>query len=369
VGAVVVGGVVGGSVGLLGASGRLPHTGSSAVFLIVLGMLAGVAVSTLLLALAAALTGALSPLYASVGVGRWLGSLRVGGVLVAVRLLPLVPFNPCLAAVRRPGLRGRLWGAVAGSTLLTLAAAVCLGLSGDGAVAALGWGMGVMTLVMSVSGLNRPLSRGWVLWRLPTRAGAEALPEWAADPATLRAARLLAQGRVAAAAAELNAAAPADGARRPAVAAAVAVAAGRFDEAARAAHASAAAASAPALRTAALATYAGALGGGVATRLWAPEEARAGFAAAVASIRAHQPVVLQVTAVGALESLFAGDLAQAVLRAGKAASLAPDAFSRAQAFAVQAVALRAGSQPDEAAKALAKARRLAPDAELLAPAG
>jgi hypothetical protein len=341
--------------------------------MVCLGLVAGVALSTLLLALAGAVLGGLVPLYASVGIGRWLGSLRVGGLHVAVRLLPLIPYNPCLAAVRRPGLRGRVWAAVAGATLLTAAVAVALILSGAAKAVALGWGMAVMVLLVSVTGLNRPLSRGWTLWRLPTRAGAEALGEWATDPVTVRAARLLALGRVGEARAALAAAGPGEpgpgGSRRLAMAAGVAVAAGRFDEGARIAYASAEAATAPQLRIAALTVYASALGGGVATRLWTPAEVRAGFDAAVASIRAVHPAALLVSPVGAFESLFTGNLPQAVLRAGKAASLAPDAYSRAHAFAVQAVALRAGGQPAEAAKVLAEARRLAPDAELLAPAG
>ncbi|WP_037912846.1 hypothetical protein [Actinacidiphila yeochonensis] len=365
---MAVGGLGGGAGGLLAASHALPHTGAAAPLLFVLGLLVGGAASTLLLTAVTALTGGLSVVYASVGVGRWLGSVRVGGVLVVFRLLLAVPFNACVIAVDRPGLRLRVWSGIAGSTVLTAAGAAALVLSGDTALAALGWGAALLVLLVLLTGWNRPMSRGWALWRLPTRAGGEAVREWANDPASLRAARLLSTGRIAAARAEL-AAAPADGGpRRTAVAASVAVAAGRFDEGARAAMASAAASRAPQLRAGALGAYAIALGSGVATRLWTPEQVRAGFHAAVEEIRNVQPVLLQATALGALESMFAGDLKEALRRSTRAASLAPDRFSRAQAFAVQAVALRAAGHPDEAAKVLDRARRLAPDAELLAPA-
>ncbi|WP_037912845.1 hypothetical protein [Actinacidiphila yeochonensis] len=162
--------------------------------------------------------------------------------------------------------------------------------------------------------------------------------------------------------------APADGPRRRAVAAAVAVATGRFDEGARAAHTAAEASRVPQLQAEALGVYATALGCGAATRLWDPEAARPEFAAALASIRRIHPSLVRNIALGALESLLAGDLGQAARRAARSARRAPDRFTRAQAFAVQAVALRAAGHPAKAARALRRARRLAPDAELLAPA-
>ncbi|CAG6391081.1 conserved membrane hypothetical protein [Actinacidiphila cocklensis] len=348
--------LIGVAAGLLLAASGLSFD-DRAMPLVALGAVLAVSVHGLLAGLLARRSG-LASIHSHVGVGRWIGSLTVGGQLLVFRLLPLVLFAPCRAVADLPDLRRRLWRATAVQFLLQSAISAALVLAG-GPAAALGWGLGAVTLLTFTSRPHRVTSPAWRLLRLPFGKEEARLDEWRCDPAALAAARAQSSGRLDLMRAALTAAPPSGSPRRQALWAGLALAEGRYGEATYEAVALLGRSTAPSLRAEALHLYACALSDGIRTGLWPADQAMPHFTAAAAALRAQAaPAVLRRTDLGAREAYFQGDYKRAVTLAARAAATAPEALSRSMALNTLAVAHTAAGRPRDAARAAARASAL-----------
>jgi hypothetical protein len=350
--------VGGGVFGALGASHHLPflnHPG--AFYLFMAGFLGALGLGNALFAAVAGPAG-LAVVWAAFGGGRWVGSTVVRGRLVTFRLLPVIPFTACTVLVDVPGIRRRLWCGTAAAVGAELAAGGALVALGGPDVRAVGWGVLVMTVLASFANPATTGSRAWVLLKMPFRA--EGLDELAHEPALVEVARALCAGRVRAARVALEAAGKPHTVVHLWATASVAAAEGRYAEAVDGAYALYEAAAVPRMRASALTAYARSLADGAVAGCWTREQMLPAFEATLAVLRAVRPAAVRHTDLGAIEALLHGDPARAVRLARAAASVAPDALSRARALRTLAAALTwSGSAPD-AAKPLADAALLSP---------
>jgi hypothetical protein len=355
----IVAAAVGAVFGYLGASGRLPLAGPHAFWFFLVGFLAALGVANLLLAVLARPSG-LAVVWASVGAGRWAGSAVSGGKLLTFRWTPLIPFMACLIVVDRPGLRRRLWAGTAVAVGAELVAGAALVAAGGPAVAALGWGVVVMTALASFVNPGTVGSRAWILLRLPFTRHWGRLAELVHEPGLVPVARALSAGQVAAARSALEAAGPADSPRYRWTRAALALAEGRYAEAAQEAYAVYEACGLPETRQGALTLYARALADGAAAAVWRRDQVQPAFAATLAALRADRPALVRVTDLGAIEALLHDDPVRGAKLARYAAAVAPDAVSRAHALVTLSMALAWTGDTAAATDAARRATRLAP---------
>lgn len=349
---------VGVVLGFLAASHRLPlATGRGTFPLFLLGFLLALGLGNALFAAVARPAG-LAVVWTTFGVGRWAGSALVRGRFVGFRWLPLVPFTACLVLVDRPGLRLRLWCWSAVAVGAELALGAVLAAFGSAPVAALGWGVLVITALVSFVNPFTPGSRAWLLLRMPFRP--EPLAELVHEPAVAAATAALSAGRVGAARAALDTAVRTDSPRHAWTGAAVAAAEGRYAEAAEGAYATYQGSSLAQVRSAALCLYARSLAEGAAAGVWPREQIMPAFTATLAGLRATRPALVRYTDLGALEAMLHDDPVRAARLARYAAGMAPDALSRARALRTLAAALTWTGDTAPAAKATARASRLSP---------
>ncbi|MFI1096763.1 hypothetical protein [Streptomyces sp. NPDC020917] len=344
--------------GYLAASHRIgfvDHRGAFSLF--ILGFLGALSVSNALLAALARPSG-LAVVWAAVGSGRWAGSAVLRGRLVTFRWLPLIPFTGCLAIVDRPTLRRRLWCGTATAVGVQLAAGAALVALGGPDVAALGWGVLVMTALVSFCNPATAGSRAWILLRMPFRP--DPLDRLAHEPALVDVARALSAGRVRAARAALDTAANPRSFRHLWATAAVAEAEGRYAEAADRAYALYQGSGLEQDRSTALVIYARALADGAAAGVWTRERMLPAFEAALAVLRATRPALLRFTDLGAIEALLHGDPVKGTRLARNAVATAPDALTRAHALRTLAAALTWTGSAPQAARALTRASRHSP---------
>lgn len=350
--------MVAAAAGLLGGTGALPLDPGD-LLRFALGMVAGLNVHILAGLLLGRLSG-LETVWTSLGLGRWLGSTALRGRLLTFRLLPLILVNPCQVVVDRPGLRRRMWCGAAITLLADVLATAALVAAG-GPTAWIGWGAAAVTVLLATVHPGRVTSPAWRLFRLPFGQQDQRLTEWLHDPASLAAARAAAAGRIDLARAALDAGEPSGSPRRQAVEAVVALAEGRCGEAARTAAALRERSQAPLLRRGALQLYTAALADGIAAGHWRAADAMPSFTAALAALRAESAAAaLRGTDLAAMEALFRGQPRRAEKLAAFAATMAPDALSRARALLTLAAAHTAAGRPELSRAPRARSAALAP---------
>ncbi|WP_159012072.1 hypothetical protein [Streptomyces sp. NRRL F-5123] len=352
---LVIAALVGGAVGVAGSADALPFP-ERYFLLLPVGVLLAVSLHNVLTRLLGPFAG-LAPVYSSLGAGPWLGATTVGGRQLVLRPLPLILYSPCMVVADRPGLRRKLWWGAFVQLLVQSAVAAAL-IAAGGAVAAVGWGIALITVLIHVLAPGRVTSPAWRLLRLPFGTEEDRLGEWRVDDATIAATRAAGAGRIDLVRAALAAAPPSDSPRRLTLTTMLALAEGRSAEAAHAAVDLYARSTAPSLRAGALALYAAAISDGVRAGHFPAESGLPYFAAAMDGLRAQAPAILRRSDLVAREAYFQGRLPLAAKLAARAAANAPEALSRAGALDTLAAVHAAAGRPAEAARAQARAAGL-----------
>ncbi|WP_033825755.1 hypothetical protein [Kitasatospora sp. MBT63] len=305
--------------------------------------------------------GGVAPTALALGFGARVTTLRVGGMALTVRRIPVPFVSADSTVVAGPRLRVRLWLTTLVSVAVPITTAGLLIIGTSGFPRALGFGL-LMLPAMSLTVLARiPLTAGWILFLMPLRPGA--LEALATSPDELAGGRAMRLGRLGEARAALDRA-PADGPPRLASAqlrAQVALGEGRYQEAAAAAYQ--AATLAPHARMSGLAHHlrAAALVGAAETGELPPAEYLPRLAESLGLAHAAVPVLTRYLGTRADQALLEGHRDAALAHARTAAKLATDAFWQANAECSTAAALAALGRPDEARTALDRARQAMPE--------
>ncbi|MFC1431389.1 hypothetical protein ACEZDB_12110 [Streptacidiphilus sp. N1-3] len=340
-------------------TGTGPHGSALSVGLgTVVGALLAIQLQTLITLLLGRLGGtAANAVF--LGSGPLLARLRIRGVPVAVRLVPLpLPLVAGAMVARVPALRLRLWLSNASITAVQCGAGAVLLFDGSGMgfTQAVGLGLLLLGSLMAVLSARATGSRAWILWRMPFERDGRGLREVCFEPAAVAASRALLAGRLDEADTRVSELVDQDCVPALSLRAAVALGLGEYRKAALLAVRGLGQSNSPAQRAVLAGIHSRAAAYELEAGTLAPEAARPAMEYAFGVIRAEFPQLLRFGDLASTVALLDGRAHEALRLARKSTKRYTDVQTTAFALCTLAAAQAVTGDQRGAAATLDRAR-------------